>query len=195
MDGLVWREDKGFVPYCLESDASANKVKVGSLVEEHDFQLEAEEQLREGKSVLIVAPTGLGKTRAALKPFVDGPDCNPLLTTRLIYALPLRALAKGVIDELRELSSVTRPTVHHGDEPESEIFSERAVITTVDQYFTAFAGAPLSWASHKGHAAAGAVFTSYSVFDKVHLLSPREPVSNFSSPYCGSVKGGDYFPA
>jgi CRISPR/Cas system-associated endonuclease/helicase Cas3 len=111
---------------------------------EHDFQIKAEEQLKKGQSVLIVAPTGLGKTRAALKPFVDGPDCSPLLTSRLIYALPIRALAKGVVNELQELSPVTRPTVHHGAEAESEIFAERAIITTVDQYFTAFAGAPLS---------------------------------------------------
>lgn len=137
----------------------------------HDFQREAGEKLYSGRSVLVVAPTGLGKTRAALQPFIT--QGNALLNARLIYALPLRALVQGVVAEFQALSSAIQPTVHHGDEPESEIFSERAVITTVDQYFTAFAGAPLSWASHKGHAAAGAVLTSYSVFDEVHLLSPK----------------------
>lgn len=142
-------------------------------MEEHDFQLAAEEQLRKGRSVLIVAPTGLGKTRAALKPFVANNGSDPILDTRLIYALPLRALARGVANELAGLAPTYHPVIHHGDEPESEVFSERAVITTVDQYFTAFAGAPLSWAFHKGHAAAGAVLTSYSVFDEVHLLSSK----------------------
>lgn len=138
-----------------------------------EFQQKAEKKLKNGQSVLIVAPTGLGKTRAALQPFINDTGSNPLLTTRLIYTLPLRALTRGVVSELGELSSVHQPSIHHGDEPESEVFSERAVITTVDQYFTAFAGAPLSWASHWSHAAAGAILTSYSVFDEVHLLSPK----------------------
>ncbi len=140
---------------------------------EHEFQIKAKEKLKARQSILIVAPTGLGKTRAALQPFTDNNTSDPLLITRLIYSLPLRALARGVVDELERLNSSFTPVIHHGDEPESKFFSERAIITTIDQYFTAFAGAPLSWASHWSHAAAGAIFTSYSVFDEVHLLSPR----------------------
>lgn len=140
---------------------------------ERDFQREAKEALLQGRSIVIVAPTGLGKTRAALDPFLASKNGNPLLTTRLIYTLPLRSLAGSIADQFKELAGDIEPTIHHGDEPESEFFSERAVITTVDQYFTAFAGAPLSWASHLSHAAAGAILTSFSVFDEVHLLSPR----------------------
>jgi len=128
--------------------------------------------LKDGKSVLVIAPTGLGKTRAGLQPFLQEQQNNALLGTRLIYTLPLRALARGVEDECRSLGFC--PVIHHGDEPESEFFSERLVVTTIDQYLTAFAGAPLSWASHMSHAAAGAVLTSYSVFDEVHLLSPQK---------------------
>jgi CRISPR-associated endonuclease/helicase Cas3 len=127
--------------------------------------------LNSGQSVLVVAPTGLGKTRAALAPFAQCQNQNGLLGTRLIYVLPLRALAQGVKEECDALG--ISPVIHHGDEPESQFFSEHAVITTIDQYLTAFAGAPLSWASHWSHAAAGAILTSYSVFDEVHLLSPQ----------------------
>lgn len=139
---------------------------------ERDFQKCTLNILGSGQSVLVVAPTGLGKTRAALQPFTQSQRNNGLLGTRLIYTLPLRALARGVEDECRSLGFC--PVIHHGDEPESEFFSERAVIATIDQYLTAFAGAPLSWASHLSHAAAGAVLTSYSVFDEVHLLSPQK---------------------
>ena len=118
---------------------------------ERDFQKCALNILNGGQSVLIVAPTGLGKTRAALKPFVQLQGNNALLGTRLIYTLPLRALARGVEEECKIIN--INPIIHHGDEPESEFFSERAVITTIDQYLTAFAGAPLSWASHLSHAA------------------------------------------
>lgn len=136
-----------------------------------DFQRCANFLLNSGESILIIAPTGLGKTRAALQPFVNSRTQCGLLGTRLIYTLPLRALSRGVEDECKSLGVI--PVIHHGDEPESEYFSERAIITTIDQCLTAFAGAPLSWASHLSHAAAGAVLTSYSIFDEVHLLSPQ----------------------
>jgi CRISPR-associated endonuclease/helicase Cas3 len=143
------------------------------MMNQRDFQKNTATTLQEGNSVLVLAPTGLGKTRAALDPFLSRSNSDATLNTRLIYTLPLRALSGGIASQFRELSDGIQPTIHHGDEPESEFFSERAIITTVDQYFTAFAGAPLAWASHLGHAAAGAVLTSYSVFDEVHLLSPR----------------------
>lgn len=138
-----------------------------------EFQQHAFDALKNRQSTLIIAPTGLGKTRAALLPFIKSLRNGGLIGTRLLYSLPLRALTKGVIEEWEQLCPTFEPVVHHGDEPESKFFSERAIVTTIDQYFTAFAGAPLSWDSHLGHAAAGAVLTSYSVFDEVHLLSPQ----------------------
>lgn len=139
-----------------------------------EFQQRAFREIKNGQSVLIIAPTGLGKTRAALCPFIENLSDGGVIGTRLIYSLPLRALTQGVIKEFQQLCPTLQPVVHHGDEPESDFFSERAIVTTIDQYLTAFAGAPLSWASHLSHAAAGAVLTSYSVFDEVHLL-PEVP--------------------
>lgn len=139
---------------------------------QRDFQKTAKETLSKGKSVLISAPTGLGKTRAAISPVTLDFKDNKKLTTRIIYTLPIRALAKGVQEEFSEFN--IKSVIHTGEEPESRIFSERAIITTVDQYFTAFAGAPLSWASSASHAASGAVLMSYTVFDEVHLLSPQK---------------------
>ena len=136
------------------------------------FQQEAQEKLDSGSSVLISAPTGLGKTRAAIAPFVSGYRDRKKLGVRIIYTLPIRALAKGIKKEFSELGMDA--IVHHGEEPASEKFRERAVITTVDQYFTAFAGAPLSWAFSLGHAVSGATLASYTVFDEVHLLSPQK---------------------
>ncbi len=141
-----------------------------------DFQQETLEKLKNKQSSLVVAPTGIGKTRATLLPFVNSLHDDPLLGSRLIYSLPLRVLTKGVEDELKALLGNHRLpiAIHHGEEPESRIFSERACITTIDQYLTAFAGAPLSFAMNSGHAVAGAILTSYSAFDEVHLLSPEK---------------------
>lgn len=145
-----------------------------------DFQRSALGTLAEGRSILVIAPTGLGKTRAALLPHINAKGNHQAhLGTRLIYSLPLRALTQGVKEELEGLFSKQSSVqgsiaVHHGEEPESRIFSESSCITTVDQYFTAFAGAPLSFAMNSGHAVSGAILTSYSVFDEVHLLSAEK---------------------
>ncbi len=138
------------------------------MVKLREFQENARDNLVKGNSTVVIAPTGSGKTLAAIMPFKDFSSTK---LSRVIYALPIRALAKGVQEEFKSFN--IKAVVHHGDEPESKWFTERAIITTVDQYFTAFAGAPLSWSSATGHAAAGAALASYTVFDEIHLLNPE----------------------
>lgn len=151
-----------------------------------NFQNEAAKHLKDGKSVLIHAPTGLGKTWATAKGFIDSlpksPEkapSNALLGTRLLHVLPMRALASSVASDIATLldsqgfAKTYVPTIHHGQQQESEIFAERIGVTTIDQYLAGFAGAPLSFANKSGHAVAGAIIASYSVFDEVHLLGPE----------------------
>lgn len=147
-----------------------------------DFQRETDKLLSQGRSVLILAPTGFGKTRAAINPFCSrcANEAAPHLSTRLVYCAPLRALTYSIFSELKDLlgkynhGQRVNPVVHHGAYPGSEFLSERAIVTTIDQYLTAFAGAPLSFSWRGGHAAAAAVLCSYSVYDEVHLLSPEK---------------------
>lgn len=148
------------------------------------FQRDVAETLVGGDPVLLVAPTGFGKTMAALYPYLESArrkqqnagadDTIRRLGTRLIYSLPLRAVAGGITEEFRSVApSGAKMSVHHGLKPDSLVYREDAVVTTIDQYLTAFAGAPLSFSRSAGHAAAGATLASYSVFDEVHLLEPR----------------------
>ena len=144
-----------------------------------DFQNKATEHLMQNQSVLIHAPTGLGKTWATANGFVQSIGNNALLGTRLLHVLPMRALANSVSKDIRSLlehfnQQDISPTIHHGQQPESEIFAERVGVTTIDQYLAGFAGSPLSFASKSGHAVAGAIVASYSVFDEVHLLGPEK---------------------
>jgi len=150
------------------------------------FQNETARALAEGKSVLLHAPTGIGKSIGSALGFAQSlprnpadPAANALLGTRLLHVLPMRALANSVAKdiggllELQGLGKTYTPTIHHGQQQESEIFAERVGVTTIDQYLAGFAGAPLSFSSKSGHAVAGAIVASYSVFDEVHLLGPE----------------------
>jgi len=140
------------------------------MIKLREFQENTKDNLMKGNSTVVIAPTGLGKTLAAIMPFKEVSGSTKL-RSRIIYTLPIRALAKGVQEEFENFD--IKAIVHHGDEPESKWFTERAIITTMDQYFTAFAGASLSWSSATSHAAAGAALASYTVFDEIHLLNPK----------------------
>src|SRR3990167_1025659 len=86
-------------------------------MEHTEFQTHVINKLKEGKSLLLVAPTGLGKTIAVTGDIKDG-------FCKMVYAVPLRSLGKGI---QKEISGLTRngkeiPTViHHGDIQESKL--------------------------------------------------------------------------
>lgn len=129
------------------------------------FQSKVQELVKHGKSVLLLAPTGLGKTLAATADLQDK-------FTKTIYAVPLRALGVGICDaisELRRNGEPIEPVIHHGDTQESLLFSEEVIVTTYDQAVCGVSGLPLSLPLKAGHAVAGALLMSRLVLDEVHL--------------------------
>jgi CRISPR-associated endonuclease/helicase Cas3 len=124
------------------------------------------------ESLLLVAPTGIGKTLAVTEDLSRG-------RKRIIYGVPLRALASGISEEVRSLRRNGTPVqavVHHGDVQDSWLFSEEVVVTTYDQIVCAVPGLPLSLPLSAGHAVAGALLMSRLVLDEVHLawgISPE----------------------
>ena len=129
------------------------------------FQSHVQTKLKNGESLLLVAPTGLGKTLA-----VTGDVQDKFCKT--VYAVPLRALGIGI---KKELSCFNRngkqiiPVIHHGDLQESKLFGEEVIITTYDQVVCAVPGLPLSLPLKAGHAVAGALLMSRLILDEAHL--------------------------
>jgi CRISPR-associated helicase Cas3 len=120
-----------------------------------------------GESLLLIAPTGLGKTRAV---------CGDLRDARrkTVYAVPLRALGAGIKQELsgeayRRNGQNLSPVTHHGGTQESNLFSEEVIVTTYDQVVCGVPGLPLSLPLKSGHAVAGALLMSRLVLDEAHL--------------------------
>src|SRR5713226_7226508 len=87
-------------------------------------------RIRSGSNLLIVAPTGSGKTEAALLPVLEGLSSGTEAGIRALYITPLRALNRDMIDRVQHLVSNTRLTaaVRHGDTPPSERRKQAAAL-------------------------------------------------------------------
>lgn len=122
-------------------------------------------------SLLLVAPTGIGKTLAATADLTRG-------RRRIIYGVPLRALAGSISDEvscLERQGERVQAVVHHGNVQDSRLFGEEVIVTTYDQIVCAVPGLPLSLPLSAGHAVAGALLMSRLVLDEVHLAWSISP--------------------
>lgn len=142
-------------------------------------QVEAWKALAVGCPVILRAPTGSGKTEAVTVPFLSGSgECWP---QRLIYTLPLRSVTNQIESRISEyVGRLDREggrdfavRVQHGDRPESVLFASDIVVATIDQVVSSYACAPLTLPVRHGNIPAGAVVSSFLVFDEVHLLDPE----------------------
>jgi len=133
--------------------------------------------LSQGKPVILRAPTGSGKTEAVVLPFLT--FSNRPLPARLIYALPLRSLANQIVGRIGNCAqNLGKPTgfqvrLQHGEKPESVLFAADVVVATIDQVVTSYACTPLTLPVRHGNIPAGAVMSSFLVFDEMHLFDPE----------------------
>lgn len=158
------------------------------------FQERVFDQLSEGASVLLQAPTGAGKTRAALYPylhwFAEGlrqPSLISPLPTTCRYAVPLRVLASQFFRDYEDsgvkidalLATSLQQTynrfdqrvvqVQTGEQPDDPQFESALTFCTIDQLLASFLGVPYGLGQRRANLNVGAVIGSYLVFDEFHL--------------------------
>lgn len=151
----------------------------------YPFQERVDALMRSGRSLILQAPTGCGKTRAALFPFLDGwRNTASAFPRQCLYAVPMRVLANQFAFEYKQ--TVDRYTVSHGlselgtvavqtgARPEDARFESDLIFTTIDQLLSSFLTIPYSLSNRQANLNAGAVIGGYLVFDEFHLFPVDE---------------------
>lgn len=157
----------------------------------YPWQERLQTHLLQGRSVILRVPTGAGKTWGAVAPFLHGMITDRPLADRLLYALPLRALASSLHATVhhgmssvfgsitatgkdRDYSSAARScSLQFGGQKNDPFFESDLVFTTIDQLLSSYVLLPVSLPDRLGNINAGALIGSLLVFDELHLLDPE----------------------
>ena len=95
------------------------------LEEPSDIQQIAIPPILEGRNVLVIAPTGTGKTLASVLPifnmFLEQRSLRSIRGISILYVTPLRALNRDIVRRLTDIGGELdiKVQVRHGDTPPS----------------------------------------------------------------------------
>ncbi len=146
----------------------------------YPYQEEVAKMLLAGTSVVLQAPTGAGKTRAALLPFLHAWSTQGAFPTKCIYVVPMRVLANQFVHEYNErvehyerlFRRKLKVTIQTGDQPKDKRFEGDLIFCTIDQFLSSYLTMPYSLSRRLANLNAGAMVGAYVVFDEFHLLDP-----------------------
>lgn len=161
----------------------------------YSYQERVAQYFLDGDNVFLCAPTGAGKTWAALLPYLWSKSQRRMaFVDRLIYVLPLRTLAttlyaetvacckrvfkvKNLPEERVDTENEIVITIQTGEQKDDPFFEGDIIFTTVDQCLSSYLNCPVSLPQRVGNINAGALLGSLIVFDEFHLLEPDKAMA------------------
>ena len=154
----------------------------------YPFQQRVFKYLMNGRSVILQAPTGSGKTRAGLMPFQWNLSRQGIalpLTCR--YAVPMRVLANQffaeyaslaekidrlaptkLVDRFRPLDA-SAVAIQTGEQPDDPQFESLLTFCTIDQLLASFLAVPYGLGPNRANLNVAGVAGSYLILDEFHL--------------------------
>jgi CRISPR-associated endonuclease/helicase Cas3 len=144
----------------------------------YPFQIRVAELLLSGRNVILQAPTGAGKTLAAMLPFLDAIEHGHDFPHKCVYAVPMRVLANQFVEEYKGKvrragrDDRIRVEIQTGEHADDKELTATLTFATIDQVLSSFLLSPYSLPRRLSNLNAGAVAASYLVFDEFHLFDP-----------------------
>lgn len=152
------------------------------------FQEKVFQHVMNGRSVILQAPTGSGKTKAALMPFLQNlAQQDDALPYTCRYAVPLRVLANQFYREYESivtridlqgrthLKEIYQPLNHRaisiqtGEQPDDPQMESALTFCTIDQLLASFLAVPYGVGSNRANLNVGGVIGSFLILDEFHL--------------------------
>lgn len=155
----------------MVSETLSQVLKEAGIEELTELQEEASRKIGENKNALIVAPTGSGKTEAAMIPLFNQVSKSDEGVV-LLYITPLRALNRDMLKRLKTIAVKMGFSigVRHGDTPNSErrkqaLKPPQILVTTPETLQILFMGKRLKEALKK---------VRFVVVDEIHEMADSE---------------------
>ena len=168
----------------------------------YPYQERVLEAILAGHNVILVIPTGGGKTLAASLPFCQSRLFgDQLLPGKALYTVPMRVLAtqfqttcKELLkefdqDRVQELKTTYQqferdlPSIQTGESPQDPQFESMMTACTIDQLLASALGVPYSLDKKRFNINVGAICSSYLILDEPHLY----PLSQEGRSYKGAL--------
>jgi len=106
----------------MQTEAFTKLLHHAGITRLNAMQVRAISAIQRGANVLLVSPTGTGKTEAALLPILNTIQKHARGPVNLLYLTPLRALNRDMLRRIERIAEATNlhVAVRHGDTPVSE---------------------------------------------------------------------------